>query len=99
MCGVLNKTNDNPNKKLIKKIANEFGLKPSGYIYSDIYNRSNGSQYGYHPKEKPMFDGEELEFIRKFVKACDVSDSKGYYYFIDVAFRKDSNIRIFAKGL
>lgn len=95
MCGVFNKTNNNPNKKLIKEIADFYQLKPSGFKYSNIYNTSNNSPYGYHSHETPMYDGQELDFIRNVIKDCDISDSKGYYHFRETVFRKDNSIRIF----
>jgi hypothetical protein len=86
MLGVLNKTNDNPNKKLIKKIAEFLDLNPSGYRESEVYNSSNGG-IGYHLHQKPKYSVEQIELIKRVIQACDVSP-KGYCKFEGVTFRK-----------
>jgi hypothetical protein len=93
-CGVLNKTNNNYNKKLIKKIAETYKLIPSGYIETEVYNRSNSSPYGYHTNQKPKYNEKDIQLIKKVISDTNVPDPKGLYTFKKVAFRKDFSVKI-----
>ncbi|MNV56997.1 hypothetical protein D3C71_1493070 [compost metagenome] len=65
MLGVMNKTNDNPNKRLIEAIVKFYSrrIKASGMKSTTSERESNGG-YGVSSYDKLMYDDNAVEFIR-----------------------------------
>jgi hypothetical protein len=61
--GLLNSTNDNPNRLLVKYVAEKLFLKPSGSISGEIIHQSNGSMCGVHPFVKNKYNDKHIDMI------------------------------------
>jgi hypothetical protein len=86
--GVLNHTNDNPNGRLIKQIAEFLKLKPSGVKTTEVYNQTkNTDTVGYHFNQKPKYSKEDVEKIKFFIQ--ELNDD-GQYIFRGIKFRLKS---------
>ncbi|KQX69262.1 hypothetical protein [Paenibacillus sp. Root444D2] len=90
MLGVLNKTNSNPNKRLIDAIAKFYRLESSGGRHSTAYPNSNGGT-GYSQHTKYKYDDEAVDFFRnKITLCCKGYKTIGIFNFCGVDFRLKS---------
>lgn len=85
---LLNKTNNNPNKKLVKYIVEEYLINPiiTGEIAvtADIY--SKGKVAGYNHKI-PLFSGEVVEQVYKVVAQKSELIGRNLYDLDGIEFR------------
>ena len=85
--GVLNKTNKNPNKKLIKRVAEYAKIKKSGEIRTEVYNESNGSMNGFHENIKLKYSTDAIMKILEILEKSSRCIKDDLWYFKDVKFR------------
>lgn len=65
--GLLNQSNDNPKKELIKYVAEYAKIKSSGELETQIWNESNGSMNGFHENIKNKYSIDSIKEILKII--------------------------------
>lgn len=84
--GIYNKTNNNPNKRLINEVAKDLGLEPSGITMTEWTNTSNGGM-GAHISEKYQYDPSDIKKIHDYIRENSVLVKKSEYRYGDITYR------------
>jgi hypothetical protein len=68
--GVLNLTNDNPNKSVVKLVVEGIlKLKPSGHVRTEVWNQmSSGGGVGFHGHTKYKYSEKDLNLVKMEIK-------------------------------